>query len=183
MSSSEPTLVVGGGIAGLMCARELVRAGRSVVILERADAVGGRVRTTVRDGFRLDHGFQVLFTAYPTLAAALDLPALALRTFRPAAVLAGGERHPAVIGDALADLALLWPTIVARQLSLFDKLRMLRLRRLAISLPFDGCFAPAYDGVSTLVFLQRFGFSENAIRRRRLPSCSTRSRCWPRGAP
>jgi phytoene dehydrogenase-like protein len=117
----------------------------------------------VRDGFRLDHGFQVLFTAYPTLAAALDMTALDLRTFRPAAVMAGGERHPAVIGDALADLALLWPTLIAPQLSVADKVRMLRLRLLATSLPFDECFAPRFDSVSTRDFLQQRGFSANAI--------------------
>lgn len=163
MASHEPTLVVGGGVAGLMCARELVRAGHAVVVLERESEVGGRVRTTVRDGFRLDHGFQVLFTAYPTLTAALDMGALDLRPFRPAAVMAGGERHPAVIGDALADLALLWPTLVAPQLSLADKVRMLRLRLLATSLPFDECFAPRFDSVSTREFLQQRGFTANAI--------------------
>ncbi len=163
MSAHEPTLVVGGGVAGLMCARELARAGESVVLYERETEVGGRVRTTVRDGFRIDHGFQVLFTAYPTLAAALDMTALDLRTFRPAAVMAGGERHPAVIGDALADLALLWPTLIAPQLSIADKVRMLRLRLLATSLPFDECFAPRFDAVSTRSFLRQRGFSANAI--------------------
>lgn len=159
----EPTLVVGGGVAGLICARELARAGRPVVLYEREAEVGGRVRTTVRDGLRLDHGFQVLFTAYPTLSAALDMTALELRTFRPAAVMAGGDRHPAVIGDALADMALLWPTIIAPQLSIADKVRMLRLRLLATSLPFDECFAPRFDTISTRAFLQQRGFSANAI--------------------
>jgi len=163
MVSPEATLIVGGGVAGLLCARELTLAGLPVLLLERESEVGGRVRTTVRDGFQLDHGFQVLFTAYPTLAAALDLPALDLRTFRPAAVLAGGARHPAVIGDALADLALLWPTLVAPQLSLLDKVRMLQLRLLATSLPFDECFAPRFDTISTRAFLQRRGFTDNAI--------------------
>jgi phytoene dehydrogenase-like protein len=91
------------------------------------------------------------------------MAALDLRTFRPAAVLASGERHPAVIGDALADLALLWPTLIAPQLSLADKVRMLRLRLLATSLPFDECFAPRFDSVSTRDFLQQRGFSANAI--------------------
>ena len=163
MIGSDPTIIVGAGIAGLMCARTLDRAGHEVRVLEAAGEVGGRVRTTVRDGFRLDHGFQVLFTAYPTLTAALDLPALDLRPFRPAAVLAGGERHPAVIGDALADLGLLWPTLVAPQLSIADKLRMLRLRLLATSLPFDACFSPRFDALSTRAFLHQRGFSDNAI--------------------
>jgi len=163
MPGIHPTVIVGGGIAGLMCARALTRAGRAVVLYEREIEVGGRVRTTVRDGFRLDHGFQVLFSAYPVLTAALDLPALQLREFRPAAMLARPGHAPAVIGDALADLSLLWPTFVAPQLSLVDKVRMLRLRYLATSLSFDGCFAPRYDRLSTIEFLRQRGFTANAI--------------------
>lgn len=164
MASHDPTLIVGGGIAGLICARLLTRAGKRVLLLEREDVVGGRVRTTRRDGFLLDHGFQVLFSTYPALTAELDLPALQLREFRPAARIATNQREPALIGDALADLSLLWPTLVAPQLSLLDKVRMLQLRYLATSLSFDACFAPRFDRMSTREFLQRRGFSANAIR-------------------
>ena len=163
MPALHPTIIVGGGIAGLMCARSLTQAGHDVVLYEREIEVGGRVRTTVRDGFRLDHGFQVLFSAYPVLTAALDVPALQLREFRPAAMLARPGHKPAVIGDALADLSLLWPTIVAPQLSILDKLRMLQLRYLATSLSFDECFASRYDSRSTLEFLRQRGFTTNAI--------------------
>ncbi len=163
MPERLPTVIVGGGIAGLICARTLTRAGADVVLFERESVVGGRVRTTLRDGFRIDHGFQVLFSAYPTLIAALDLPALRLRPFRPAARIALAGRPTAMIGDALADASLLWPTLIAPQLSLFDKLRMLQLRYLATSLAFDDCFAERFDRVSTRVFLQQRGFSSHAI--------------------
>ena len=41
----QDTIVVGAGIAGLECARGLSRAGRTVVVLERARGVGGRCAT------------------------------------------------------------------------------------------------------------------------------------------
>ena len=51
-------------MAGLACATWLHRAGRAVLVLEAADAAGGRVRTDVTpEGFRLDRGFQVLLMA------------------------------------------------------------------------------------------------------------------------
>jgi phytoene dehydrogenase-like protein len=159
----RPTIVVGGGIAGLMCARELARAGHGVCVLEAADEIGGRVRTTVQNGFRLDHGFQVLFTAYPTLVAALDQGALNLQVFAPAARISSATGPVSLIGDALADASLLWPTLRAPQLSLADKLRMVRLRYLATSMSFDACFSPAYDRVSTRTFLIDQGFSNAAI--------------------
>ena len=65
-------IVVGAGVAGLCCARELHAAGLDVLVLERGDGPGGRVRTDEVDGFLLDRGFQVLLTAYPEARRALD---------------------------------------------------------------------------------------------------------------
>jgi phytoene dehydrogenase-like protein len=163
MATAVPTLVVGGGIAGLMCARTLAQAGVAVTLLERDAEVGGRVRTTTRDGFRLDHGFQVLFTAYPVLTAALDLPALSLREFRPAAQIVDEAGARSLVGDALSEPSLLLPTLAASSLTLGDKWRMLRLRYLATSLTFDECFAPRFDRVTTREFLHDRGFSRHAI--------------------
>jgi len=83
---SSPVVVVGGGVAGLACATHLTRGGVEVVVLEASDVVGGRVRTDVVEGFRLDRGFQVLLTAYPEVARTLDLGPLALARFEPGAL-------------------------------------------------------------------------------------------------
>lgn len=85
-------VVVGAGLAGLMCARTLVAAGREVVVLEASDGVGGRVRTDVVDGHRLDRGFQVMLTGYPAIRAHVDLDALDLRTFSPGVTIRRGDR-------------------------------------------------------------------------------------------
>lgn len=51
--------VVGGGIAGLIAARDLVAGEHDVVVLEARDRVGGRVVTErLADGTPIDHGGQ-----------------------------------------------------------------------------------------------------------------------------
>ena len=164
--SSEPAsntvVVIGAGIAGLVCAIELHRAGRPVVVLERAADVGGRVRSTMMQRMVVDHGFQVLFTAYPTLGSYLDRASLALREFQPAAHIVRDGRA-SLIGDALRDPSLLIDTILARAVSVGDKLRMLALRRFAQQLTIDECFAARFDGVSTRAFLESRGFGADVI--------------------
>ena len=93
---STDVIVVGAGVAGLGCARRLVRGGLSVVVLEASDGVGGRVRTDEVDGFRLDRGFQVLPTAYPEARAILDFDRLDLRTFERGALIRHGGKFQAV---------------------------------------------------------------------------------------
>ncbi len=81
--TAADVLVVGAGLAGLACARELEARGFTVRVLEAGDAVGGRIRTDHVDGFTLDRGFQVLNTAYPELRRIVDLADLDLRAFDP----------------------------------------------------------------------------------------------------
>ena len=80
--------VVGGGMAGLTCAKVLHDAGAKVTVFEKADGVGGRVRTDGYQGFKLDRGFQVHLTAYPEVQRHLDQSALDLHPFRPGALVA-----------------------------------------------------------------------------------------------
>ena len=47
MATSYDTIIIGAGAAGLAAARELADAGRSFLVLEARDRIGGRVLTTV----------------------------------------------------------------------------------------------------------------------------------------
>jgi phytoene dehydrogenase-like protein len=86
-------VVVGAGLSGLACARRLAESGHTVAVLEASDAVGGRVRTDVVDGFRLDRGFQVLNPSYPALRDTVDLDRLRLRSYLSGALISIGDRH------------------------------------------------------------------------------------------
>lgn len=51
MTTHADVAVVGAGLARLACATRLAGAGLDVEVLQAGDAVGGRARTDVADGF------------------------------------------------------------------------------------------------------------------------------------
>jgi phytoene dehydrogenase-like protein len=127
MAADDPVVVVGAGLAGLACAAALHRAGRPVRVLEASDGIGGRVRTDVVDGFRLDRGFQVLLTAYPEAHRQLDLSALDLRRFDPGAIVQLGSDR-SVLADPFRAPARLLDSALSPAATLIDKARILQLR-------------------------------------------------------
>jgi phytoene dehydrogenase-like protein len=78
-------VIVGAGLAGLACARRLAGGPARPLVLEAASGVGGRTRTDLLDGFRLDRGFHLFLRAFPEARRVLDYEALDLRPFAPEA--------------------------------------------------------------------------------------------------
>ncbi|MGB3184576.1 MAG: NAD(P)/FAD-dependent oxidoreductase [Ornithinimicrobium sp.] len=96
-------VVVGAGLAGLMCANQLQDAGVNVAVLEAGDAVGGRIRSDVVDGFVMDRGFQVLNPAYPAVREHIDIAALELQKFGSGAGVLREDGTTAVLADPLRE--------------------------------------------------------------------------------
>ena len=99
--------MVGAGLAGLSAALRVAAAGRSVLVLEADDGPGGRVRTDLVDGFRIDRGFQVLNTAYPELRRLDAVRRLDLRRFTRGAILAGSDHRHRLVDPRQQPLRLL----------------------------------------------------------------------------
>lgn len=155
-------LIIGAGLAGLTCARELERHGVDVTVLEASDGVGGRVRSDSADGYILDRGFQVLFDAYPAVRRQIDLAALDLQPFDPGAIICVNGRR-IVLTDPLRD-----PDLRARlqataefTISPLDKLRTLWLALQLRSQSIDDMLAG--PDTTSLAFLRQRGFSERII--------------------
>ena len=162
MPTNPDVLIVGGGLAGLCCARALQEKGVSFHILEASDEIGGRVRTDEVDGFLLDRGFQVLLTAYPEAKRTLDYSRLELKSFSHGAIswYAGRMnkfvdpwRTPGIWKEALRSEFGTWG----------DKLRIAKLRSRLRGSSIEELFArPDW---STKEALESARFSEQMIHR------------------
>ena len=108
-------LIVGAGIAGLAAAHALGKAGLDVLVVERADFVGGRMSSESVDGFVLDRGAYTL-SGYATRTLALAKETGCAGLVAPISPWAGYVRRRRVRryrSDSMLSMALgvgLWPT-------------------------------------------------------------------------
>ncbi|MBW3130344.1 protoporphyrinogen/coproporphyrinogen oxidase [Hymenobacter profundi] len=164
-SASLPIIIIGAGMAGLTCANYLHRAGKSVLVLDAADAVGGRVRTDITpEGFRLDRGFQILLTRYPEVQRLMDYGALDLRAFESGAVIQLPTGRETTLINPLRQPLAAFEALTSPIGSLPDKLRIANLVRHVSKYTAGQLISRnSSNQEDTLTYLRRKGFSERII--------------------
>jgi phytoene dehydrogenase-like protein len=156
-------VIIGAGIAGLTCAKYLKDKGIEATILEASFGVGGRVRTDIVDGFKLDRGFQVLLTSYPEARKLLNYNDLRLKTMPSGARIRQGDEF-SIMPNPLKNFTTAPQALLAPVGSLWDKLKVLHLNLSLKNAP-EPSVANSIDKKSTLDFLKEFGYSDTIIER------------------
>jgi phytoene dehydrogenase-like protein len=152
-TTDADVIVVGAGLTGLSAACELSRAGLSVLVFEKSDHVGGRMSTHEVSGYKLDHGFQVLLTAYPEVKNLDGVSKLGGRSFSSGARIRTNGRFVDFC-DPLRHPDHILSTVLSPLARFTDLVRLFALTR--------GSRAACKErGLSTNEGLRASGFSEN----------------------
>jgi len=82
-AAQQHVVVIGGGIGGLVAARECARVGMRVTLLEERDALGGSIRSAELDGLVVDAGAESFATRGGTVRALVEELGLADAIVKP----------------------------------------------------------------------------------------------------
>ncbi|TFV97861.1 FAD-dependent oxidoreductase [Algoriphagus kandeliae] len=156
----EKIYIIGAGLSGLIAALELEKSGFQPIILEASDRIGGRMKTDEVDGFLLDHGFQVLNTAYPEVKKYLDFQALHLKKFDPGAVIFD-ENESYIISDPLRNPLKVVSMAFSKVGTFMDKVKMFTLTQDLKQKSLDEIFSS--KSIPTHQYLKDYGFSDQII--------------------
>jgi phytoene dehydrogenase-like protein len=148
-------VIVGGGIAGLQAAHILQSKGLDFILIEKSMSLGGRVQSEEFQGYILDHGFQVLQTAYPEVQRSLQISKWDLSYFQSGAyVWQDGKFKPFL--NPLKSPLLFLKNIDSAGATIFDFLKLAW-----IWLKTQGSISPINsDPETTSELISRYRFSE-----------------------
>ena len=158
--AQNQVIIVGAGISGLVAALELEKKNINALVVEKSDRAGGRVKTDKIDGYLLDHGFQVLLTAYPEAKRYLDFPALELKNFDPGALIFDNGNKTRITDPIRKPFQIL-DTLLSPAGELTDKLKIWQLTQKLKKESIDSIFQK--PDTTTLLYLENFGFSRLII--------------------
>ena len=162
MSSNYDVIIIGAGISGLTAALELEKFNLKILVLEKSDRVGGRIKTDNVDGFLLDHGFQVYLTAYPEGQKLLNYDELNFKKFYSGALCYNQTKKFTVTDTARHKLSI--PKMAISPVGGFmDKIRLGNLSAQLKSSGVQDIFErPEYE---TMAYLKQKGYSKTIINR------------------
>lgn len=101
-------IVVGGGLAGMVVARELALRQWRVILLERSQRLGGKAGSDFRDGRMVEHGYHVFPKWYPNVRAIVDRIGVRLIDFDRYHFLLPGEYPRKISVRGPSGLAAIW---------------------------------------------------------------------------
>jgi phytoene dehydrogenase-like protein len=159
--ADHKVIIVGGGVAGLVAAIELEKQNIAPLIVESTDRVGGRVKTDSFQGYQLDHGFQVLLTAYPEAKKYLDYDQLKLKFFKPGALIFQGQKQIR-LSDPMRQPSQAFATLFSKAGSFQDKLKIFKLSQRLKKDSLSAIFSRTE--MTTKAYLLSYGFSEQIIK-------------------
>ena len=154
-------IIIGGGLSGLAAATTVYQNGHTFQLLEKGEALGGRVQTSNVNGHLIDHGFQVYLPHYKEGKRFFDYPSLDFKSFAPGAMILYDNGVFDTVGDPLRSPSTMFNTLLSKVGSFSDKKRLLNLRKKA----YKYCQNPTTvdTSMSTYDYLVNFGFKKEMI--------------------
>ena len=159
---SHKIVIAGAGVAGLSAGVFLKRHGyNNITFIESSSEIGGRLKTEKIDGYTLDIGFHVFFTAYPYAQELLDFNKLNLKYFDSGALIFKDGKMKKLMDPFHHPLSF-FKTIFNDIGTLGDKLNLLK-RRIEIKQTSDNQIFEKFE-VKTSSILKKKKFSTQFIK-------------------
>lgn len=155
-------IIVGAGIAGLSTGVFLKKTGKfDILFIEANDRVGGRIKTEKINGYLLDYGFHIFFTANPIAAELLDIEKLDLRYFKSGALIMKNHSYQKFY-DPFKHPKYFFKSLFSKIGTLKDKITILKRRAELRNMSYDKVF-DKYE-VKTSSILKKRRFSSKIIK-------------------
>jgi protoporphyrinogen oxidase len=155
--TDQKVIIVGGGISGLTAAVYLRRNNVPFELFEATDRVGGKLKTDIDDGYLLDRGFHLFFTAYPEAKLLLDYKSLGFRKIEKGVIILHDGKET-IVQDQLRGFLNMVNVFSFPFGTFWDKVKLLRFRWKIWGLSYNDIFRKFE--IKTSLSLRKLGFSK-----------------------